>query len=81
MKFSVLYLLLSVNLFAVAYYSEMKEVDSGVKKMEIERSCQAGVLFYVTQYPEELPLAEKNTRIRYISKVCGKLAKTYMEIK
>lgn len=75
------YILLTIATLALVYYSNVMKVDSGVKKVELERSCQTGVLLYVTKYPEILDVYEKRSRIAYISEVCGKFANTYMEVK
>lgn len=62
-------------LIAISVYSRLEATTD----LELEKSCQAGALIYVTSYPEELPVLEKRKRIHKIAMGCRKFVDTYLE--
>ena len=48
-------------------------------KLELEKSCQTGVLLYVLKYKQDLSIFEKQKRMRFIAKRCEIFANTYLE--
>lgn len=62
-------------LVAISVYSRLEATTD----LELEKSCQAGVLFYVTRYPEELPVQEKRKRMHEVARGCRKFVGIYLE--
>lgn len=52
-----------------------------VSELEIRNSCEAGVLFYVLAYKEDLPLQIKKQQMHDMSMICKKYTETYKEMR
>lgn len=64
-----------VVLCAITVGMIMNNNDSPQQETDLHMACNAGFLFYVTEYKEELDVREKMKRIRDIDRKCSQYVK------
>ena len=70
--------LLAVTLLSLLIVAQVRiENKLTVSELEIQKSCEAGVLFYVLAYKENLPLRTKRQQMHDMSMECRRYTDVY----